>query len=140
MESEYNDQIQSLIIDRLKERDRKMQIINGLEKNKRVIHLFPWIGIAAACIAGLSFFTYQEKTFVDYDENFRGGQVNVENLNNGDYESNLKQLNEDIARTDSVITSIKSQSDNLDEELQYELQFQEQKKENLLNQIKKIKY
>ena len=141
MSEEYNDNMHKLIVERLEERNRKLQIMDDLEKPAKKVRFIPWIGVAvAACLIGVVFFATEEIFLgTGEEETFRGGDANVETLiKDGKYEDALKVIDKEIAESDSAIYNIKGTREELDEESQYELQAEEQKRESLIKKKAEI--
>lgn len=121
---EYNDKLNEMIVDRLKERKYKIDRINEMEMTRRSGFVRPLIGIAiAACVLGVVFISPWDRGGFD-EEEMRAATFNVDSLvTNGDYDAALRIINTNIAKSDSIINVLRNEAkDKNDEELDYLIQ------------------
>lgn len=137
---EYNDDMHKLIVDRLKERNRKLEIINSCEKPSRKTFLVPAFGVlAAACFVGFIFFL-SPSISDDSIEPCRSGMEDVQRLMDAkDYNKALDLVEKEISSVDSILNLLRIQDKNADEETLYEIQSQELKRENLIKDRETLK-
>ena len=75
---EINDNMHKLIIDRLKERQRKMRIIKSYERPGNIVRVVSVVSLlAAACIAGVIFMLPVNQTVDTVDEPIRSSMDNI---------------------------------------------------------------
>lgn len=122
---DYNDELNEIIVDRLKERKYKIDRINEMEMTRRSGFVRPLIGIAvAACVLGVVFISpWNRDSFVD-KEAMRAATINTDSLvANGDYDAALRIINTNIAKSDSIINVLRNEAKGKnDEELDYLIQ------------------
>lgn len=122
---DYNDELNEIIVDRLKERKYKIDRINEMEMTRRSGFVRPLIGIAvAACVLGVVFISpWNRDSFVD-KEAMRAATINTDSLvANGDYDAALRIINTNIAKSDSIINVLRNEANGKnDEELDYLIQ------------------
>lgn len=138
---DYNDKLDEIIADRLKERKYKLNRINEIEESQRTAILRPLIGIAsAACILGFVFLWPRSNGSLIENEAIRGANPNVDSLvNNGDYDAALRTIDIDIAKSDSTIKVLRAETKmKMDEELEYLIRAEQLNKENLMKKKQKI--
>lgn len=122
---EYNDKLNEIIVDRLKERKYKIDRINEMEMTRRLGFVRPLIGIAvAACVIGVVFISPWNRSSLVDEEAMRSATINVDSLvTNGDYDAALKIINTNIAKSDSIIKVLRNEAKGKnDEELDYLIQ------------------
>lgn len=132
---DYNDELNEIIVNRLKERKYKLDRINEIEMSQRNSILRPLIGIAiAACILGFVIISpwKNESAFIG-NEITRAATLNVDSLvNNGDYDAAFSVIDIDIAKSDSTIKVLKDEAKmKKDEELDYLIQAEQQNIDDL---------
>lgn len=138
---EYNDDMHKLIVERLKERNRKLEFINRLEKPSRIIDIKPLVGIlVAACFIGFIFYispwSFDDATNTPY----RSSEENIQGLiDSGNHEKALIIIENEILSVDSALNVLKQQENNTDEEIIYEIKVHELKKEDLIQMRDELK-
>lgn len=135
---EYNDELNKIIVDRLKERKYKIDRIKEIEMPRRSGFVRSMIGIAVvACVLGFVFISPWSNSDLSGNEAQRAATVNVDSLvNKGDYDAALKVIDTSIAKSDSTITALRNEIKiKKDEELDYLIQAEQLNIDNL----KKIK-
>lgn len=145
METEYNDNMHQLIVDRLKERSRKLDVIRDCEmtsKKHRYVSFAGWA--VAACLVG--FVVLSVHNTFDGSDNMSGDVIRSGNLNVDElvkekkYEEALKMIDVELSKSDSAIKVLQMiPTDELDEESEYELQVERQKHNELKKKIKILK-
>lgn len=137
---EYNDDMHKLIVDRLEERNRKLEIINRCESSSRKSFLAPAIGVLiAASFVGIIFFI-SPNVSDDATEPCRSGLENVQDLIDAkEYDKALQEVNKEISHVDSVLNMLEKQTDTGDEEALYEIQSYVLKKDDLLKERETLK-
>ena len=144
METEYNDNMHQLIVDRLKERSRKYDFIKDCEassKRHRYMSFMGWA--AAACIVGFVLFSVHhiyEGSDNTSEDVIRSGNVNVDELiENKRYDEAIKVMEIELSKSDSAINALRISKDKMDEESEYELQVELQKRDDLKEKIEILK-
>lgn len=135
---DYNDELNKIILERLKERKYKTDRIKEIEMPRRSGFVRSMIGIAvAACVLGFVFISPWNNNGLIGDEAQRAATVNVDSLvDKGDYDSALRVIDTSIAKSDSTITALRNEIKiKKDEELDYLIQAEQLNIDNL----KKIK-
>lgn len=140
---EYNDNLHKLIVDRLKERDRKQKIIRDYEKPKKM-RLFPVVGLTiAACLSGVFFLTTRQ-TQHPMDAPIRSSMENVQVLIDEEkYGEALVLVEKELHLADSTLDELRKCNNEADDEVLYEIKVQElrihdltKEKENLEKKLK----
>lgn len=123
---EINDNMHKLIIDRLKERHRKMEIIRGYERPKNVVRMLSVVGLlAAACVAGVIFMLPVNQTVDTVDEPIRSSLENIRGLvNDGRYNEAMSVIEKELCISDSILKSLTNEKNKYDEETLYEIESQ----------------
>lgn len=122
---DYNDILNEMIVDRLKERKYKIDRINEMEMTQRSGFVRSLIGIAiAACVLGVVFISPWNRGGFDEEEAMRAATFNVDSLvTNGDYDAALRIISTNIAKSDSIINVLRNEANGKnDEELDYLIQ------------------
>lgn len=129
---EFNDEMHRLIVDRLKERDRKMKIIRNYEKPKRG-RMIPVVGLlVAACMVGLIFHLTFNQSIESSDEPIRSSMKNVQELiDDGRFNDALTIVENELHSADSTLNVLKSECTDNDDETQYEINVLEVKIKDL---------
>lgn len=129
---EFNDDMHRLIVDRLKERNRKMEIIKEYEKPKKG-RLIPFVGLlVAACMVGVIFHLTFNQSIDSTDEPIRSSMKNVQELiDNGRYEEAFSIVEKELYSADSTLNILKMEGASNDEETQYEINVLELKIKDL---------
>lgn len=144
METEYNDKIHQLIVDRLKERSRKYDFIRDCEASSKRNRYTSFMGWAvAACLVGFVLFSvhyiFEDSTNISEDV-IRSGNVNVDELiESKRYDEAIKVMEMEISKSDSTINALQIHKDNMDEESEYELQVEIQKRDDFKKKIEILK-
>jgi len=130
---EINDNMHKLIIDRLKERHRKMEIIRGYERSKNRVRVFSFVGVLmAACMVGVFFMVGINPASTPADEAVRSSLENVQELiEHGKYEEALSVIERELFVSDSILNELRSKGNKEDEEIMYEIKAQEIRVEEL---------
>lgn len=126
---EFNDDMHKLIVDRLKERNRKLEFIKGCETQKKG-HTFSIAAIlVAACLIGVLFnFSINNKHDAVYDAPFRSSMPSVQKLIEEErYEEAITIIEKELYSADSTLNLLKKSKTNKDEETLYEIQVLELK-------------
>lgn len=137
---EFNDDMHKLIVDRLKERNRKMEIIKDFEKplNKRTLSIASFV--AAACLIGGIIFISVNQTQDPIDVPIRSSMHNVQILiDENRFEEALSIVEKELKSTDSTINELKKSSDINDDEVLYEIKAQELKLQDLTKERDALK-
>lgn len=138
---EYNDELNKIIVDRLKERKYKIDRIKEIEMPRRSGFVRSMIGIAVvACVLGFVFILPWSNSDLSGNEAQRAATVNVDSLvNKGDYDAALKVIDTSIAKSDSTITALRNEiKTKKDEELDYLIQAEQLNIDNLKKMKQKI--
>lgn len=138
---EYNDELNKIIVDRLKERKYKIDRIKEIEMPRRSGFVRSMIGIAvAACVLGFVFISPWSNSDLSGNEVQRAATVNVDSLvDKGDYDSALRVIDTSIAKSDSTITALRNEiKTKKDEELDYLIQAEQLNIDNLKKMKQKI--
>ncbi|MBR0181695.1 MAG: hypothetical protein IJQ05_00260 [Bacteroidaceae bacterium] len=130
---EINDNMHKLIIDRLKERHRKMEIIKSYERSKNRVRVFSFVGVLmAACMVGVFFMVGINPASTPADEAVRSSLENVQELiEHGKYEEALSVIERELFVSDSILNDLRSRGNKEDEEIMYEIKAQEIRVEEL---------
>ncbi len=130
---EINDNMHKLIIDRLKERHRKMEIIKSYERPKNRVRVFSFVGVLmAACMVGVFFMVGINPASTPADEAVRSSLENVQELiEHGKYEEALSVIERELFVSDSILNELRSKGNKEDEEIIYEIKAQEIRVEEL---------
>ena len=130
---EINDNMHKLIIDRLKERHRKMEIIKSYERSKNRVRVFSFVGVLmAACMVGVFFMVGINPASTPADEAVRSSLENVQELiEHGKYEEALSVIERELFVSDSILNDLRSMGNKEDEEIMYEIKAQEIRVEEL---------
>lgn len=130
---EINDNMHKLIIDRLKERHRKMEIISGYERSKNRVRVFSFVGVLmAACMVGVFFMVGINPASTPADEAVRSSLENVQELiEHGKYEEALSVIERELFVSDSILKSLTNEENKYDEETLYEIESQKLRIEEL---------
>lgn len=119
---EWNDDMHRLIVDRLKERNRKIEFIKGCEKQKkrRAVSI---VGLLfAACLIGLIFNLTINKQEDSMDMPIRSSMSNVQKLiDEGRYDEAFTIVEKELYSADSTLNELKNSGAGNDEETQYEI-------------------
>lgn len=129
---EWNDDMHRLIVDRLKERNRKMEFIRGCEKTNKG-HTVSIIGLlVAACLIGLIFNLTINRQENSMDTPIRSGMSNVQELiDEGRYDEAFTIVEKELYSADSTLNELKKGEAVNDEETQYEIKVLELKVKDL---------
>lgn len=129
---EWNDDMHRLIVDRLKERNRKIEFIKGCEKQKkrRAVSI---VGLLfAACLIGLIFNLTINKQEDSMDMPIRSSMSNVQELiDEGRYDEAFTIVEKELYSADSTLNELKNSGAGNDEETQYEIKATELKIKDL---------
>lgn len=141
---EYNDKLNDIIVDRLKEQHYKLGRIKEMEK--RTISFHPLISIAiATCVVGVLYFAPWKRNEVLYDEATRAAVINIDSLiGKGKLDEALVIIDNSIAETNNTIKQLKQEVDkNNNDETNYLIQAEQmnieelQKKKKYIMEIKR---
>lgn len=137
---DFNDNLHNLIVDRLRERDRKIKTIKDYEHSKKRLPVLSVVGVlVAACIAGVFFYVASNQSNVE-DSPIRSGMMNVQELiNQGKYEEAIIVLENEVSIADSILIELGNKEKNDDEETLYEIETQKFKMEELRKEIDELK-
>lgn len=128
----WNDDMHRLIVDRLKERNRKIEFIKGCEKQKkrRAVSI---VGLLfAACLIGLIFNLTINKQEDSMDMPIRSSMSNVQKLiDEGRYDEAFTIVEKELYSADSTLNELKNSGAGNDEETQYEIKATELKIKDL---------
>lgn len=140
---EYNDKLNKIIVNRLKERKYKIDRINEMEMTRRSEFVRPLIGIAVvACILGIVFITPWSNRDLIEDEAMRAATINIDSLvDKGEYDAALRVIYTNIAKSDSTIKVLRDEAKmKKDAELDYLIQAELLNVENLKEKKQKIEF
>lgn len=129
---DFNDDMHKLIVDRLKERNRKMEIIKDFEKplNKRTLSIASFV--AAACLLGGIILISVNQTQENIDVPIRSSMHNVQILiDENRFEEALSIVEKELKSTDSTLNELKNLHNTNNEEVLYEIKAQELKLQDL---------
>lgn len=129
---EWNDDMHRLIVERLRERNRKMEFIRGCEEPKkgRIISIGGFL--VAACLIGLIFNLAINKHEDAKDTPVRSSMSNIQELiDEGKYDEALVILEKELHSEDSTLNELKKAREDNDEETQYEIKASELKVKDL---------
>lgn len=129
---DFNDDMHKLIVDRLKERNRKMEIIKDFEKplNKRTLSIASFV--AAACLLGGIILISVNQTQENIDVPIRSSMHNVQILiDENRFEEALSIVEKELKSTDSTLNELKNLHNTNNEEVMYEIKAQELKLQDL---------
>lgn len=137
---EWNDDMHRLIVDRLKERNRKMEFIKGCEKPKkgRTVSI---IGLlVAVCMIGIIFNLTINKQEDSTDMPIRSSMSNVqEMIDEGRYDDAFTIIERELYSADSTLNELKKASTDNDEETLYEINAMEMKVKDLKKEREAIR-
>ena len=138
---EINDNMHRLIIDRLKERQRKMRIIKSYERPGNMVRVVSVVGLlAAACIAGVIFMLPVNQTVDTVDEPIRSSMDNIRELViDGKYNEALSVIEEELHISDSILKELSKDDNIYDEETRYEVEAQKLRIKELTKEKEAIK-
>lgn len=138
---EINDNMHRLIIDRLKERQRKMRIIKSYERPGNMVRVVSVVGLlAAACIAGVIFMLPVNQTVDTVDEPIRSSMDNIRELViDGKYNEALSVIEEELHISDSILKELSKDDNIYDEETRYEVEAQKLRIKELAKEKDAIK-
>lgn len=129
---EWNDDMHRLIVDRLRERNRKMEFIKGCEKPKKGRTVSIVGMLVAACLIGLIFNLTVNKQEDSMDMPIRSSMSNVQELiDEGRYEDAFDIVEKELYSADSTLNELKNAGAGNDEETQYEIKAMELKIKDL---------
>lgn len=132
---EWNDDMHKLIVDRLMERNRKMEFIRSCEKPKkgRIISI---VGLlVAACLIGIIFNLSINKNEGDVDTPTRSSMDNVQKLIDDEkYDEAVSIVENELYSADSTLTELRNTGEENNEEMQYEIKAMEQKMKILIKE------
>lgn len=137
---DFNDDMHKLIVDRLKERNRKMEIIKDFEKplNKRTLSIASFV--AAACLLGGIILISVNQTQENIDVPIRSSMHNVQILiDENRFEEALSIVEKELKSTDSTLNELKNLHNINDEEVLYEIKAQELKLQDLTKERDALK-
>lgn len=129
---EFNDDLHRLILHRLGERKEKLDKIEEWKKQKKTFPLF--IGYAiAACIIGIIFIPWNKELTPNMDgENVRSGIIDIDAMiKDKNYTNAMKIINSEMEKSDSILKVLDTKTNKDDEEIQYEIQVEKLKIEEL---------
>lgn len=131
---EWNDDMHKLIVDRLKERNRKMEFIRACEKPKKKPTFFIVGLLVAACLTGLIFNLTVNKE-EPMDSPVRSSMANVQELlDKGRYDEAFIIIEKELYSADSTLNELKKAETNHDEETQYEVKVMESRVKELVKE------
>ena len=138
---EINDNMHKLIIDRLKERQRKMRIIKSYERPGNIVRVVSVVSLlAAACIAGVIFMLPVNQTVDTVDEPIRSSMDNIRELVvDGKYNEALSVIEEELHISDSILKELSKDDNIYDEETRYEVEAQKLRIKELAKEKDAIK-
>ena len=136
---EFNDDMHRIIVDRLRERNRKIKAVERFEKPNNS-KFSVWGLWGAACFAGLIFIISLNNSQGDMDASIRSGMDNVRTLiDEGKYTEALQVAERELFIADSTLNALKKSTVKPDEETLYEIKALELKKEDLSKECEAIR-
>lgn len=137
---EFNDDMHRIIVDRLRERNRKLKLIKGREK-RRVGLAFSIAGLlTAACIAGVVVIISINNPIWPVDEPIRSSVRDVQKLIDEEkYDEALILVEKELYSADSILKELRKNENMGDEETQYEIKFQESRIQELTEERDALK-
>lgn len=129
---EFNDEMHRLIVNRLKERNRKMEIIRKYEKPNKG-RLIPIVGfLVAACMVGVIFHMSISQSIDSTNEPIRSSMENIQGLiDAGRYNDALTIVENELHSADSTLNVLKSECTDNDDETLYDIKVLEVKIKDL---------
>lgn len=129
---EWNDDMHRLIVERLRERNRKMEFIKNCETSKKK-HTLSIVGLlAAACMIGFIFNQFINKQEDAMGVPIRSSMSNVQELiDEGKYDEAILTVEKELYSADSTLNELKKTGTLTDEETLYEIKAIELKAKNL---------
>lgn len=123
---EWNDEMHRLIVDRLKERNRKLEVIKRCEKTKKGSMVSIASLLVAACLIGLIFNLAINKSNDMDGEPIRSSIGSVQKLlDEKRYDEALIFVEKEMGVVDSTLNELRKNELDNDEEAQYEVQAME---------------
>lgn len=138
---EFNDDMHRIIVDRLRERNRKIKAVERFEKpdNDRVPVYICGL-LVAACFAGVIYIISLNNSQGDMDAPIRSGMEHVRTLvDEGKYKEALQEAERELFIADSILNVRKKSTVKPDEETLYEIKALELKKEDLAKECEAIR-
>lgn len=120
---EYNDDMHRIIVERLGERNRKMEIIRGYERSKNRRRVFSFIGLLmAACLVGVVFMIDINSLTEPADEAVRSSLGSAQELiEQGRYDEALSVVERELYVSDSTLRELSKEEITDDDERGYEV-------------------
>lgn len=138
---EFNDDMHRIIVDRLRERNRKIKAVERFEKpdNDRVPVSICGL-LVAVCFAGVIYIISLNNSQGDMDAPIRSGMEHVRTLvDEGKYKEALQEAERELFIADSILNVRKKSTVKPDEETLYEIKALELKKEDLVKECEAIR-
>lgn len=129
---EWNDDMHRLIVERLRERNRKIEFIKNCENSKKK-HTLSIVGLlAAACMIGFIFNQFINKQEDAMDVPIRSSMSNVQELiDEGKFDEAILTVEKELYSADSTLNELKKTGKLTDEETLYEIKALELKAKDL---------
>lgn len=130
---EFNDDLHRLILHRLGERKEKLDKIEEWKKQKKMFPIFIGYAIAACIIGIIIFIPWNKELTPNMDgENVRSGIIDIDAMiKDKNYTNAMKIINSEMEKSDSILKVLDTKTNKDDEEIQYEIQVEKLKIEEL---------